>query len=127
MNDTASSKILERNDKIVHVKHALLLCQPLVRALAHHVIQALIWTQFKNHVDILAILEVVIESHHLVVIQGTVNRDLGLKLGQNFRFLDQTLLNYLGREHHVSVRICYLIAFRESTLSKEFSLAVSSG
>jgi len=68
MDDSAPMQVLQRNDELIQVEHCLGLRQPLAWTLPHELVQRLIRAHLENNVDILAVLEVIVEVHNLVVI-----------------------------------------------------------
>lgn len=69
VNDTAPMQVLQSGDELIQVEHGFLLRQPLVRSLAHELVEGLVVTDLENDVDVLTILEVVIEVHYLLMVK----------------------------------------------------------
>lgn len=127
VNDATPMQVFQCHDQLVQVEHGLWLGQPLAGSLAHEFVQSLVRAHLEDDVDVLTVLEVVVEVNDLVMIQTTVNRDLGSEL-RMCPWLRNGGLGYnLGGKDFLGFHVLHFVALGKSTLAKEASLVVPGG
>ena len=78
--------------------------------------------EFEQDVNILSILEKVLKAYDMVLMERSVNFDLGHQLLLGSSFCQGALLNNFSSGNSLILQVGKLEATSETTLTKEFSL-----
>ena len=86
---------------------------------AQKLIQSLILAELQQNVDIFSVFKEVLEADYMVLMQATMDLDLGHKLLLGARLCQRCLCDHLGSGNSLSLKVCELIALSEATFSQE--------
>jgi hypothetical protein len=88
---------------------------------AQKFIQSLILAELQQYIDIFSVLEEMLEPHDVVLVQATMDLDLGHELLLGAWLGEWGLRDHLGSWNSLSFQVRELVALSETTLSKEFA------
>jgi hypothetical protein len=83
-------------------------------------------TQLKQDINVICILKEVLELHHVLMLDGAMNLDLGHELLLCTTFGEGGLKNNFSGSDCTSLLTSKLVALSETTLAQELSLDVAA-
>lgn len=122
VNDAMRVHVLDSRANLVHIALDLELVQAFPAP--QQLIQGLVGAQLKQNVDVLRVLEEVLKADDVVVMEGSVDLDLGHQLGLSTRLGEGALHDNLGCLDLLVLQVGHLVALGETTLSQELTLEV---
>jgi hypothetical protein len=122
MNNSVGVKVLDSIANLDYVTLHLQLMKPPPPS--EQLIEGLTLAQLQDDVDVLSILEEVLKANDVGVMQGAVNLNLTHQLLFCSGLCQSSLIDNLGSRNSLSLHVCELVTFSESSLSQELASVI---
>lgn len=123
VNDTVTVQVFNSGADLINVALDFKLVQSLPSP--QQLIQGLVLTEFKEDVHVLCVLEEVLEANNVVVMERSVDLDLGHELLLGTSLGKRRLRNDFCSRNSLVFQVRELKASGEATLSEELALQVA--
>merc|ERR1719197_1956951 len=115
-------QVLDADDEVVHVVERLRLSK--TTPLSKQVVECLAWTQLKQDVHVLLVLEMAVHLDYTLMAEIAMNRDLGLQLGVRTWLLHAFLVHNLYRVDLLCLAVRALVALCKAAFSQELPFEI---